>query len=150
MKRALASEAARLHLVQTLCGTQQLLSILPREELHKTLHFFQVIFNRFRSQWYTLPTLSEAEHFLHRESINYLLGQITGACRHAVDDKGLDSESSNIPTNGANLIHWRNQLLIGWFLTHYTIPDDTTDESISWKLWITAFHLVEKNMGQPV
>jgi len=149
IKRALASEATRLHLVQTLCGTQQLLSILPREELHKTLHFFQVIFNRFRSQWYTLPILSEAEHVLHRESINFLLGQITGAYRHAVDDKCLDSESGNIP-NDANLIHWRNQLLIGWFLTHYTIPDDTTDKSISWKLWTTAFHLVEKNMGQPV
>lgn len=149
MKHALASEATRLHLVQTLCGTQQLLSILPREELHKTLHFFQVIFSRFRSLWYTVPILSESERLLHRESVNFLLSQITGVNRQVVDDKCLDSDSGNI-TNDANLIHWRNQLLTGWFLTHFTIPDDITDDLISWKLWTTAFHLVEKNMGQPI
>jgi hypothetical protein len=149
IKRALASEAARLQLIQTLCGTQQLLSLLPREELHKTLHFFQVIFNRFRSQWYTLPMLTDAERMLHRQSINFLLSQLAGTNRYVVDDKGLESENLNVTTD-SNLIHWRNQLLIGWFLTNITIPDDTGDKFLGWKLWTTAFHLVEKNMGQPI
>ena len=148
MRHALASESTRFQLIQTLCGTQRLLSLLPQDELHKMVHFLQIIFSKFRSHWHTLPKFTAGENKLHNESLVYLLRQLDG-CRHPPEEKTMESDFVNVNSD-ANLMHWRNQLLIGWFLTHLASPDDARKEALGKKLWTTSFHLIEKNMSQPI
>jgi hypothetical protein len=174
IRHVAASEQTRLHLIKTLCGTEKLLSILPTEELQKMVHFLQVIFSKFRQRWHALPRFNPKEKRAHQGCLLFLLIELDGGVGDGTSGSDTDTEvalkpsssmegSSSDSGNTKKMMHWRNQLLAMWFLTHLVDPSDVEVKEASQegavvtgnvvllkRLWALTFALIEKHEGQPI
>ena len=156
IRHALASEQIRTYLIKTLCTTEKLLLLLPKEEIQKMVHFLQLIFSKFRQRWYSLPRFSSAERKSHRKCILFLINELDVTRNIGISDDSVSlSKKSSIFIEGASpdpnkMMHWRNQLLAVWFVTHLVDSDDLNQERLASRLWSITFALIEKHEGQPI
>jgi len=142
VKELMGSEKSRLSFVQTLCETDAVISQLPTEEMQKMFHYYQSVFNPFRSKYYSLHRTTEKERITHEKSLFYLLNLLT-----------QDDNEENDESNGDSTApHWRRRLLVAWFLTCFTDTDDlrANSDHLSTQLWKLCFKLLEDEVGQPL
>ena len=145
VRQMLCSWKLRLRFVQTLCGTDYLISLLPTEELQKTVHYLQAVFSPFRSSIYVLPRTVAMDKEDHRKCVTFVLGMLS--------EKNSENEpnESEEPESEGGKVHWKKLLFAAWFLLHFVDEDDIKDESpVSATIWSTCFLLLENNMGQPL
>lgn len=149
MKEMLATEGNRLALAKSLCATQNIISLLPAEEMQKIGAYFQNIFSAFRSRFFLLPRINAKDRGLHESLLSFLLGALA---------ENLESSSETASTEGRadeiskSSINWRNRLTTGWVLTSSIDERDLLDDdpTISERLWTTSFHLIATELGQPL
>eukprot|EP00566_Odontella_aurita_P004325 CAMPEP_0113531630 /NCGR_PEP_ID=MMETSP0015_2-20120614/3603_1 /TAXON_ID=2838 /ORGANISM="Odontella" /LENGTH=2326 /DNA_ID=CAMNT_0000430487 /DNA_START=10 /DNA_END=6990 /DNA_ORIENTATION=- /assembly_acc=CAM_ASM_000160 len=176
IKEILATESNRLSFVRTILGTQELITLLPSEEMQKMVHYFQAIFSQFRSKFYCLPRILGRDQDLHEECVSFLLSAL------AASEENVNNESDNgkgtPQEEGTGLavsseksekemsvslqqaksrpidksLNWRNRLTLGWFVTSLIDETDLVldDPHISSRVWTTAFDMISKEIGQPL
>lgn len=142
VKELMASEKSRLSFVHTLCETDSVIAKFPTEEMQKMVHYYQGVFNPFRSKYYSLPRTNEKERTLHEQTLTYLLNVLRNEGSPA---SGIDKEDAAAP-------HWRRRLLAAWFLTCFTDYDDlrANSKDLCSQLWRLCFQLLENEVGQPL
>ena len=139
VKDLVPSEQYRLSLVKALCRSQRVISLLPVEEIQKMTHYFNGIFSKFRSRYFTIPRLGGANSMLRREYLEFLVGEF--------NDEGNDDDESGDMTSA----HWRDRLISGWFLLIFIDEDDMKDDhEFSSKIWNTCFMCIQEEAGQPI
>mmetsp|Transcript_4858 Transcript_4858/g.11567 ORF Transcript_4858/g.11567 Transcript_4858/m.11567 type:complete len:2224 (+) Transcript_4858:205-6876(+) len=141
-KLMLASERSRYEFVQTICGTEDLVSMMPAEEMQKMVHYLHSLFSPFRLKFYSLPRASGADVTKHQETIDFLLNILS------TEKEQMDDEEAG----AAKAVHWRKLLHACWFLTVLVDRDDMELSSINVhkKLWKTCFQIIEDEYGQPL
>lgn len=141
-KLMLASEKSRYDFVQTICGTDDLVSMMPAEEMQKMVHYLHSLFSPFRLKFYSLPRASGSDATKHQKTIDYLLNILS------TESEKMDSEEAG----EAKAAHWRKLLHACWFLTVLVDPDDMELSSVDVhkKLWKTCFQIIENEYGQPL
>lgn len=141
-KQMLASEKSRYEFVQTICGTDDLVSMMPAEEMQKMVHYLHSLFSPFRLKFYSLPRASGSDVRKHQQIIDFLLNVLS------TEKKKMDSEEAG----EAKAVHWRKLLHACWFLTVLVDKDDMELSSIDVhnKLWKTCFQIIEDEYGQPL
>ncbi len=139
MKQIMSSEEQRIKLVEALCGTQHVISLLPAEEMQKMLSYFHQIFSTFRSRFYTMPVMTKENEVLHQVCLAKLLDLLK---EKKNDDSDLNSSSLN----------WRNRLLVCWFVT--TLADKRYflyhQKQIVSQMWETCIFIIQTESGQPL
>ena len=142
MKHILQSERLRHQFAITICGTDQLISLLPTEDLQKLVHYLQAVYSQFRSRVYFLPKPSSKEEEYHTLTLTFAMNVLT-------EKNGEQSKS-----NGENgmAVHWRKMLLACWFVLTFIDEDDIIDpnQPISGRVWLTSFRILEMEKGQPL
>ena len=140
-KLLLISVKKRFEFVTTICGTDDLVSLMPAEEMQKMVHYLHGLFSPFRLKFYSLPRSSNLERKTHRESLAFLL-EILSTQKQNVDDEGGDAKAA----------HWRKLLHACWFLTVFVDHEDLggSDATIPSRLWKTCFQILEDEYGQPL
>ncbi|KAL7471573.1 hypothetical protein ACHAXS_011864 [Conticribra weissflogii] len=167
-KEILSCESNRFEIIQTLCGTQRLVSLLPDEEVQKVVYYLNCIFLNFRSKFFSLPRVTEKDQALHESCLNFLLGILKVEDTHQnginpeptleLIDNDLSNNSimENLPETNvesdAGAIHWRNRLFVAWFLTYCIDESDLKidDPEIMSRIWATCFRIIEGEVGQPL
>ncbi|GKY98731.1 hypothetical protein MPSEU_000829400 [Mayamaea pseudoterrestris] len=143
----LGSWTLRLKFVQTLCYTDELMTLLPAEELQKVVHYLQAIFSPFRSSIYVLPATTLLDEGDRIKCITFLIGMLSVSDKLATELN--DSEESDSADSGK--AHWKMLLFAGWFLLNFTDKEDIQKDSpVCAALWSTCFSLIENNNGQPL
>ena len=140
-KQLLGTESTRLEYIKTICGTDDLVSMMPAEEMQKMVHYFHSIFSPFRSKYYSVPRASMSDQKIHEECIEYVLDLL--AEKQSMDtDEGGDAKAA----------HWRKLLLACWFLTVLVDEDDIcgANKDLPSRLWKTCFRILENEFGQPL
>jgi hypothetical protein len=143
VKELMGSEKSRLSFVQTLCETDAVIAKFPTEEMQKMVHYYQSVFNPFRSKYYSLHRTNEKERALHEQILSYLLNLLSN---EESDSSGTDKEDAT------SAPHWRRRLLVAWFLTCFTDYEDLRADrnGLSAQLWRLCFQLLEHEVGQPL
>jgi len=141
-KLMLASEKSRYEFVQTICGTEDLVSMMPAEEMQKMVHYLHSLFSPFRLKFYSLPRASGSDVSKHQKTIDFLLNILS------TESEKMDSEEAG----EAKAAHWRKLLHACWFLTVLVDRDDMELSSVDVhnKLWKTCFQIIEDEYGQPL
>jgi len=141
VREIIGSEESRLSFVKTMCETDKVISQLPTEEMQKMVHYFQSVFNPFRSKYYCLLRTKKDENRLHQESIQYLMNLLSN-----VD---VEMKAAGDATTAT---HWRRRLLVAWFITCFVDEEDlrVNSNDVGTKLWKLSFELLENEVGQPL
>eukprot|EP00980_Cylindrotheca_fusiformis_P017401 scaffold5398_cov120-Cylindrotheca_fusiformis.AAC.3 len=141
-KQLLASAESRFEFVQTICGTEDVVSMMPPEEMQKMVHYLHSLFSPFRLKFYSLPRSSGLDHEKHRASLEYLLN-ILSAEKQKMDN---DEEGE------AKAVHWRKLLHACWFLTVFVDRDDLDqpNSNTQERVWEVCFQIIENEYGQPL
>ncbi|KAL3944784.1 MAG: hypothetical protein SGBAC_001155 [Bacillariaceae sp.] len=141
-KQMLASEKARYEFVQTICCTEDLVSMMPAEEMQKMVHYLHSLFSPFRLKFYSLPRASGADVTKHQETVAFLLNILS------TEKEQMGDEDAG----AAKAVHWRKLLHACWFLTVLVDRDDMelSDVNVHNKLWKTCFQIIEDEYGQPL
>lgn len=141
-KQLLSNEKARLEFITTICGTEDLVSLMPAEEMQKMVHYLHSLFSPFRLKFYSLPRASGAEQKVHKEILEYLLDILSPEKQNLDSDEGGDAKAA----------HWRKLLHACWFLTVFVDEEDlsVSDTNIPSRLWKTCFRILEDEYGQPL
>lgn len=141
VRQILGSWKMRLRFVQTVCGTEYLISLLPAEEMQKIIHYLQAVFSPFRTSYYVQPRTSSDDKE-YRESCLSLVLDI-------LSEKKVDSDSDTIEKKGA---HWRKLLMASWFLLVFIDEEDVTnpESTLTQRAWSTCFRVLENEAGQPL
>ncbi len=138
IKQIISSYELRVKLLNALCGTQHVISLLPAEEMTKLLSYFHQIFSSFRSHFFTMPNLTDKNEILHERCISQL--------------SVLLREDKNEDTDESSSLNWRNRLLVCWFMT--TLADKnlflSKQKEIVNMMWETCILLIQKESGQPL
>merc|ERR1711933_489593 len=109
--------------------------------MEKMLHYFHNIFSQFRSSFFSYLHSTNQKLELHHECLLFLLKTIASDCNVSKSEVLEDAIS----------IHWRNRLLVGWFLLSYVEKNDLTlNEGNQCQIWHTCFDLVKTEVGQPL
>lgn len=152
----LSQEELRLQIAQRLCTTQRLQSLIPHEELAKFLHYITTIFLSLRSRYYSLPRATGADQKNHEMLLKFLLDSLdTGNAIKSKDTgnstPGDDTEETNSENDAADL-HWKNRLILTWFLMNAIDETDLMidDPSIMSGVWKTCLLMIETEAGQPL
>ena len=147
VRQMLGSWKMRHRFVETLCGTDLLVSLLPAEEMQKIIHYLQTVFSPFRSSFYMKPRTSASEIEYHERSISFVLEILSEKKTDA--GPGDLSEAESVERKSA---HWRKLLLASWFLLVFVDEGDVKGPptSHSQRLWDTCFFVLENNFGQPL
>jgi hypothetical protein len=140
-KEMLSTEKFRNEFIKTICGNEDLVSLMPAEEMQKMVHYLHSIFSPFRLSFYSLPCCSASEKELHEDSLTYLL-DILSTDKNMTDDEEGDAKDA----------HWRKLLLACWFLTVMVDESDLVakDNVTSTRLWKLCFQILEDEYGQPL
>jgi len=178
-KEILATEANRLVFVQTLLGTQELIELLPPEEMQKMVHYIQAIFSQFRNKFYCIPRILGMDQSLHEECLAFLLSALaasdsfpsqdqveskTSEEKEAAQDGIIGPVSHTIEVETSSTLqhtksrpieksfNWRNRLTLCWFVTALVDETDLVldDPQISSRVWTTSFDLIIREVGQPL
>ena len=140
-KQFLGHEHMRLQFVKTICGTDELISMMPPDEMQKMVHYLQSVFSPFRLKYYCMPRPTKRDQAVHEESIEYVLGLLAEKKAASDADEG-----------DAKAVHWRKLLLACYFLTvlvdHTDLLSSSTD--LPERLWKTCFRILENEYGQPL
>lgn len=151
LRETLTTEESRLVYVRALCQTENVLSVMPAEEMQKMVHYFQNIFNPFRSRFFSLPRTTHNEQVIHETCLKFLLdilSEDTGREETRIDEND-DKNSSG--TKAELETHWRKRLLVGWFIMNFIDREDlVADENVTKQAWNVCFRLLEVEMGQPL
>lgn len=157
VKEMMSTDRIRLKYIKTACGTDELISLLPTEEIQKMVHYLQSIFSKFRSKFYSLPRTSKRDQEIHDSSVQFLLDVLSEnedkpkeiAEGDNKDEKEKDGEQGESSVAQA---HWRKLLLVCWFILSQVNADDLnkSDSVFSSRLWTTCFKVLENEMGQPL
>jgi proteasome activator subunit 4 len=141
-KQLLGSEKSRSEFVQTICGTEDLISMMPAEEMQKMVHYLHSLFSPFRLKFYSLPRSSGLDHKKHQDCLLYLLNILS------TEKQNTDSDEAG----EAKAVHWRKLLHACWFLTVFVDRDDldSPDPSVHDRLWKICFQIIEDEYGQPL
>lgn len=156
VKEMMSTDAVRLIYIKTACGTDELISLLPTEEIQKMIHYLQSIFSKFRSKFYSLPRISARDQETHDSSIRFLLDLLSEnedkPADVAEDNKGEKDGDQGESNEAKSQAHWRKLLLVCWFILSQVNADDLnkTDKALSSRLWTTCFQVLENEMGQPL
>jgi len=139
-KEILSNEKFRHDFIKTICGNEDLVSLMPAEEMQKMVHYLHSIFSPFRLGFYSLPRSSTSEKKFHEESLTYLL-DILSTDKDISADEGDEKDA-----------HWRKLLLACWFLTVMVDEYDLAAEDtlIATRLWRLCFQILEDEHGQPL
>ena len=142
---------------------------LAAEEVQKVVYYVNCIFLNFRSKFFTLPRVTEKDQTVHESCLNFLLGILSAGDpsldgismaptiqrinAQSSDTSIIDSgpiESTDESDVGA--MHWRNRLVVAWFLTYSIDESDLKidDPIIMSRIWSTCFKLIEEEVGQPL
>eukprot|EP00550_Attheya_septentrionalis_P002489 CAMPEP_0198284816 /NCGR_PEP_ID=MMETSP1449-20131203/4226_1 /TAXON_ID=420275 /ORGANISM="Attheya septentrionalis, Strain CCMP2084" /LENGTH=2325 /DNA_ID=CAMNT_0043982031 /DNA_START=25 /DNA_END=7002 /DNA_ORIENTATION=- len=151
IKEILGTETTRLSFVKTFCGTQKLIAILPPEEMQKMILYFHSIFSQFRNRFFSLPRITKDQQRDHESCITFLL-DILVVQESTLEEKDGQCDVADNGTAEASSMHWRNRLIVGWFITSYIDTDDLLmdDQALVDRLWKSCFHLIKKEVGQPL
>lgn len=140
-KLMMETEKARFDFVTTICGPQDLVSLMPAEEMQKMVHYLHSIFSPFRLKFYSLPRATKSESDSHTENLIFLL-----------DILSTDKETTVSEEGDEKAAHWRKLLHACWFLTVLVDDGDLegTDNVIATRLWKLCFQILEDEYGQPL
>jgi len=140
-KEILSNEKFRHDFIKTICGNEDLVSLMPTEEMQKMVHYLHSIFSPFRLGYYSLPRSSTSEKKIHEDSLTYLL-----------DILSTDKKMTNAEEGDEKDAHWRKLLLACWFLTVMVDEYDLAakDQVIATRLWKLCFQILEDEYGQPL
>lgn len=143
VKELMGSEKSRLSFVQTMCETDSVIAKFPTEEMQKMVHYYQSVFNPFRSKYYSLHRTNEKERVIHGQILSYLINVLRN---DLPPSNGIDKEDA------AAAPHWRRRLLVAWFLTCFTDYEDlrANRNGLCAQLWKLCFQLLEHEVGQPL
>lgn len=155
----LSTEKLRFQITERLCATQRLQSLIPHEELVKFLHYVTTIFLSLRSRYYSLPRATESDQINHEMLLIFLLDSLDISSNNAM--KVRDSTSSSSDVDGEKTddneidaadSHWKNRLVITWFLMNSIDETDLMidDPSIMLRVWRTCLGMLESELGQPI
>jgi len=140
-KEILSNHKLRHDFIKTICGNEDLVSLMPAEEMQKMVHYLHSIFSPFRLGFYSLPRSLTSERIFHEDSITYLLDILS-------TDKNMENDEEGDVKDA----HWRKLLLACWFLTvmvdEYDL--DAKDEILVTRLWKLCFQILEDEYGQPL
>jgi hypothetical protein len=142
-------EMNRIGLIQTLCGNQKLLQLVPPEEVAKLVHYINQIFLALRSKAFTLPRGSYEEQATHEACLSYLLGVL----RESKATVNPNSNSSNDnDDDDAGAMHWRDRLVAAWFILTFVDERDLIvgEPKIISQLWTLCSTIIETEVGQPL
>jgi hypothetical protein len=141
-KQLLVSEKSRFEFIQTICGTEDVISMMPAEEMQKMVHYLHSLFSPFRLKFYSLPRSSGLDHKKHQASLDYLLNILSA------EKQKMDSDEAG----EAKAVHWRKLLHSCWFLTVLVDSDDLDkpDTDVQKRLWEICFRIIEDEYGQPL
>jgi Domain of unknown function (DUF3437) len=145
VKEMMGSIQSRLSFVQTLCETDSIIAKIPAEEMQKMVHYYQNVFNPFRSKYYSLHRTTMKEQALHEQVITYLVNAFNNESVSGISADGTDKDDAAAP-------HWRRRLLVAWFLTSFIDYDDlrANRNGLCSQLWRLCFRLLEQEVGQPL
>jgi hypothetical protein len=143
VRQMLSSWKMRHKFIQTVTGTDRLMSLLPAEEMQKVVHYLQAVFSPFRASIYVLPRTLFADREHHKDCVLLVLDILS---EKKVD---IDGDSDSSETKNA---HWRKLLLAGWFLMNFVDEEDVKDvqSSMAVSVWSICFRILENEMGQPL
>jgi hypothetical protein len=140
-KLLLGTEKMRFEFITTICGTEDLVSMMPAEEMQKMVHYLHSLFSPFRLKFYSLPRSARNERKTHQDCLEYLLDILCTEKQKAENDEG----------GYAKAAHWRKLLHACWFLTVQVDDEDISgDGNIPARLWKTCFQIIEDEFGQPL
>jgi len=140
----LGSWKMRLRFVETICGTDHLVSLLPAEEMQKIIHYLQAVFSPFRSSFYVLPRTSAGERGYQEKCISHVLDILS----EKKVERASESDSESSVKSGA---HWRKLLIASWFLLFFVDEDvNNLDSVLTKRIWLTCFRILENDAGQPL
>lgn len=143
-------EESRINLVQTLCGTQKLLQLVPPEEVAKLVHYINQIFLAFRSKAFSLPRGSNSEQATHEDCLSYLLGVLQEGSKATTANPNSISNDDNDDDAGA--MHWRDRLVAAWFILTSVDERDLIvgEPKVVSQLWTLCSTIIEAEVGQPL
>lgn len=142
VKELMRTDASKFRYIKAFCLTDNLISLLPPEEIQKMVHYLQGTFSKFRSKFYQMPRISAREQKIHEENLHFLLDIL-------FEKEVIDTNSSEQADKRA--AHWRKLLLVCWFLMSLVDEVDLrTSNGLSEKIWKTCFYVLENNMAQPL
>ena len=141
-------ETNRFELVQTLCGTQKLLQLVPTEEVAKLIHYINQIFLASRSKLFSLPRSSNDDQATHEACLSYLFGVM----QEGNNATANPNTNSNDNAEDDVAMHWRDRLVAAWFLLTFVDVHDLIigEPKIVARLWSLCFTLIEAEVGQPL
>lgn len=141
-KQLLATEKSRYEFIQTICGTEDVVSMMPAEEMQKMVHYLHSLFSPFRLKFYSMPRSSSLDCIKHQASLDYLLKIL------AAEKQKMDSDDAG----EAKAVHWRKLLHACWFLTVFVDRDDLDmpNSDVQERLWEVCFQIIEDEFGQPL
>lgn len=138
MKQIMSSEELRIKLIEALCGTQHVVSLLPEEEMQKMVSYLHQIFTSFRSRFYTFPNITNANQMMHEQCISRL--------SLLIREIKIDDERE------AASLNWRNRLIVCWFVM--TLVNKrfflSYRRELLHSLWETCIFLIQNESGQPL
>jgi len=141
-KEILSNEKFRHDFIRTICGNEDLVSLMPAEEMQKMVHYLHSIFGPFRLGFYSLNRASNLEKNLHHETLSYL-ADILSTDKEMPDTEEVGDEKA---------AHWRKLLHACWFLTVMVDNYDLIgkDNVFAQRLFQICFQLLEDEHGQPL
>ena len=138
-KQLLSDEKSRFEFIKTICGTEDLVSLMPPEEMQKMVHYLHSLFSPFRLKFYSLPRSSSSERKVHKDALEYLLT--------ILNSKNVETDEAG----AAKAAHWRKLMLACWFLTVWVDEEDLAQSpDVLSRLWKTCFKILEEEYGQPL
>ena len=144
-KFILGSHKLRRDLMKTLCETDQLISLMPSEEVQKMIHYMQNIFSPFRSKNFRLPRPTKQD----KENHDSLLKLSIDFLAERKKTNGEDQQEDG--AEGGSAVHWRKLLQACWCLLVSIDKEDVLlgGENIH-ASWDTCARLIENEQGQPL
>lgn len=141
-KEILSNEKFRHDFIHTVCGNEDLVSLMPAEEMQKIVHYLHSIFGPFRLGFYSLPRASKFEMNLHQKTLTYLTDILSTNTEIVPTEEAKDEKAA----------HWRKLLHACWFLTVMVDNHDLIgeDNMFAKRLWKICFQILEDEYGQPL
>lgn len=163
VKEMMTVDSARFTYIRTACSTDELMTLLPTEELQKMVHYLHSIFSKFRSKYYSLPRSSGKDQEMHDANMRFLLDILQNDEDKFKDVAAVESDKDAAVTkeegdaaeageSGEVQAHWRKLLLVCWFIMTQVNEDDVNKQGsvLATRVWSTCLHLLEHEMGQPL
>lgn len=169
MKTIGSKEALRNRLVRILCRNQRLLDYLPAEDVQKMTLFLQEVFNTLRGEWFAIHRLTAEAQNTHQSCLFYLLDKIATSesevqngnicesslslekmeCDNETEQK-KDDGTTDLTTVTTSTSHWRNRLLISWFIINMFDRGDIKNELVLTQVLKVSLNILEEERGQPL